>query len=188
MVAIETQVDVTKEMIGGLIEEIKAQPMSAREASELRQQIKEKQDTRLTLKQRVEEARQGVFDLQRRHGNMVSQVDAECKEVNDVLRRLSGIVPDGGCIPILDYNSSKRADPTVLRELTQQTRDIKVCGYHYCVSSLSPSSPLSPPPGICPSTSRENSWGTGKSRVKNNKCRVSIFIGNVTWLLVIIDL
>lgn len=148
MVAIETQVDVTKEMIGGLLEEIKSQPMSAREASELKQQIKEKQDTRLTLKQRVEEARQGVFDLQRRHGNMVSQVDAECKEVNDVLRRLSGIVPDGKCIPILNYNSSKRADPSVLQELMQQTRDIKVCAtttvYHFDSSLPPPPSPLPP--------------------------------------------
>ena len=100
--------------------------MSAKEAKDLQQQIKEKQDTRSTLKQRVEEARQGVFDLQRRHGNIVDQIDRACKEVNDSLRRLSAIVPDGCCIPMLDYNTSRRADPAVLLQLLQQAKKIRV--------------------------------------------------------------
>ena len=118
---------MTKEKITELVEQIRTQPMSAREAQDLRQKIKEKHDTRLTLKQRVEEARQGVFDLQRRHSNIVSRVDKECKEVNDSLRRLSVMVPDGQCIPILDYNTSKRADPSVLHQLMHQAKSIKVC-------------------------------------------------------------
>ena len=100
--------------------------MSAREATDLRQRIKEKQDIRLTLKKRVEEARNGVFDLQRRHGNIIVQVDKECKEVNDVLRKLSAVIPDGQYIPILDYNTTKRADPVVLQQLTKQAKNIKV--------------------------------------------------------------
>ncbi len=100
--------------------------MSAKEATDLRQRIKDRQDTRLTLKQRVEEARHGVFDLQRRHGNIIAQVDRECKEVNDCLRRMSAIIPDGQYIPILDYNTSKRADPIVLQQLSTQAKNIKV--------------------------------------------------------------
>lgn len=123
---IECQVEGTKEKISEVLEEIKTQPMTAKEATAIHQRIKEKQDIVRTLKQRVEDARQGVFDLQRCHGKKVAEIDSDCKDVNDSLRKLSSIVSEAKCIALLDYNTSKRADPNVLNQLVQQTKMIKV--------------------------------------------------------------
>ncbi len=48
------------------------------------------------------------------------------------------------------------------------------------LTPLSPPPPSPFPPGICPSTSREDSWGTSRLRIQNNQCRVGIFISNAT--------
>ena len=102
--------------------------MSAKEAQELHQKIKDKQDTRDTMKKRVHEDRENISELQMKHNRMVSAIDKACKEVNDTLRRLVCLVNDAACIQPMDYNTSKRADPGVLTQLLQQSKIIKASG------------------------------------------------------------
>lgn len=121
----ELQILSSKEKAVELIEYIKTQPMSAKEAQELHQKIKDKQDTRDTMKKRVHEDRENISELQMKHNRMVSAIDKACKEVNDTLRRLVCLVNDAACIQPMDYNTSKRADPGVLTQLLQQSKIIK---------------------------------------------------------------
>lgn len=123
---IECHVKNTEEEISEVLEDIKSQPITVKEANAIQQEIKEKQDTILTLKQRIKNSRQCVFDLQQRHEKKVAEIDEDCKDVNDSLRKLSSVVSEAKCIAVLDYNTLKKADSSVLNQLVQQTKIIKV--------------------------------------------------------------
>lgn len=125
-IIIEAKIALAKNHISELQEHIKTQPMSANVAKKLRKDIKDKQDSLSKMYQLRDEAYQRVGELQMTHNQSVSKIDTICRQVNDGLRKLTGILPDASCITPLDYNTSKRADPGVLIQLIEQNKRIKV--------------------------------------------------------------
>ena len=111
-----------------LIEHIKNQPMSAKEAKELRQDIQEKKDSIQKMQYQTNEALKRINELQMTHNQSVLKIDEACQMVNSRLRELTAILPESACLldVLLDYNSSKRADISVLEQLQEQSRLIKV--------------------------------------------------------------
>ena len=104
--------------------------MSAKEAQELRQEIKEKQESARKMLQQREEALKRTHELQMLHSQSVFKIDEACQMVNNRLRELTAVAPDASCLPHLDYNVSQRADVGVLERLLEQNRRIKVRNVH----------------------------------------------------------
>ena len=113
--------------------------MSAKEAQELRQEIKEKQESARKMLQQREEALKRTHELQMLHSQSVFKIDEACQMVNNRLRELTAIAPDASCLPHLDYNVSQRADVGVLERLLEQNRRIKVRNVH---TGINPSEPV----------------------------------------------
>lgn len=119
-------IEAQKGCIQELQEKIKKQPISSREAQQLRKEIKDKNDSLGKLLQMKQESLQRVNELQMMHNQSVYRIDMACREVNDQLRELTATIPDASCLTPLDYNTSKRADVSVLNQLAEQAKAIKV--------------------------------------------------------------
>lgn len=113
--------------IVGMQEHIKRQPMSAREAQEIREEIKEKHESLRKMNQLKDESMERVNELQMLHNRCVLQIDESCHELNIHLCELNTCLPSSNFLLPLDYNSSKRADPSVLAKLVKRNKEIKVC-------------------------------------------------------------
>lgn len=114
---IEMQIEASKQKSRELEDQIRSQPMSASDAHELLQSIRDAEDELEKNKQMQDENNQRVAELQMQHNRSVSLIDKECRHVNDMLCRLGAVLPAAASLPTLDYNTSKRADPEVLQRL-----------------------------------------------------------------------
>lgn len=61
----------------------------------------------------------------------VQLINSLCQEINGKLLRLAAVLPDAATLSPLDYETNKRADLRVLKNLTDHAKLLKVCG-GYC--------------------------------------------------------
>ena len=149
----EIQIEASKRKISDLEEQIRIQPMSAKDAQELHQNIEDAEDILSKSQFLQQENGQRVAELQMLHNRYcqwltglqvqivlvdsfcrtVAVVDGECRHVNDKLRRLAAMFPDVASLSPLDYDcTSKRADVDVLQTLVECAKKLKVNDYVLC--------------------------------------------------------
>lgn len=59
----------------------------------------------------------------------VQLINNLCQEINGKLLRLAAVLPDAATLSPLDYETNKRADPTVLKKLTDHAKFLRVHNY-----------------------------------------------------------
>lgn len=56
----------------------------------------------------------------------VSGIDEVCSQANELLRKVSVVLPDVACLSRLDYDTSKRADPEALQNIVKHAQTLRV--------------------------------------------------------------
>lgn len=122
---LEVQIDATIEKMKQLEEQVRSQPISAKEAQVILQKREETQHELNKQKQLYESNLQKLSELQMEHNKIVAVIDKDCQLINDKMRRLSTMLPDAARLVPPNYDISNRSDPEAMKQLMKHCRELK---------------------------------------------------------------
>jgi len=114
---------------------IKEQPISAEEAHKLKEQEYQLQYAIAQSEQETKRSYQSVAELQMLHNRSIQEIEQARQDINDKLRRITSLIMPWSSIlpcpklPLIDYDTSKRADCEVFKNLMDQAKYLKVYSY-----------------------------------------------------------